>query len=563
MSLIYKSLQRLEERSDSLNQTPGLDWEDQRRVSAHRPVKLLLACIVMSILLFLAIGVWSLESGSSDQEGAVPAVLAEKGMNSSRDIGQRKQAGDPSVKQVRPEVQHADHEVPALQQGRAELQADSPANPADRTFPLKQAVQGNASRRSPGFTRKDDVSPPELVGAEVSQDNQIIRLSLEFTSRPEVTTSRHEEDGLVSVHFTRGSVGRRALFRLLSDQDWKIIKASIHDQGRHLALAIPGVQEVTHFILPTGMTYGPRVVCDVLLSPSKQPAMNPAGDAFMGSLRADARNGMKNGTSQVPSPKAAGVQQAQDQATNSSIGTRHDRFPRPAAAKPAVPLDPSGPVQNPQTTNSEIRTGQPDMTKTVRAPKSPGEQAEKLMLAANSALNKGDWFQAEEFLRQALSKAPAHVQARQTLASIHIRTGRAQQAKQVLRLGLDHAPEAIILRSLLAGILIREKDWSGVLKVLNHESRPQINEQPEYFAMMAYTFRKREDFAQAAHLYSSLCRMQPDTGTWWIGLGLSREGLNEASAAARAYETALECQNLTAPLRAFVQDRKRTVTAQQ
>ncbi len=563
MSLIYKSLQRLEERSDSLNQTPGLDWEDQRRVSAHRPVKLLLACIVMSILLFLALGVWSLESGSSDQEGAVPAVLAEKGTNSSRDIGQRKQAGDPSVKQVRPEVQHADHEGPALQQGRSELQADSPANPAGRTFPLEQAVQGNASRRSPGFTRKDGLSPPELVGAEVSQDNHRIRLSLEFTSRPEVTTSRHEENGLVSVHFTRGSVGRRALFRLLSDQDWKIIKASIHDQGRHLALAISGVQEVTHFILPAGMTYGPRVVCDVLLSPSTQPALNPAGDSLMGSLRADARSGMKNGTSQVPSQKAAGVQQAQHQATNSSIGTRHDRSPGPSSAKPAVSLDPSGPVQNPQTTDPEPRKGQPDMAKTVRAPKSPGEQAEEFMLAANAALNKGEWFQAVKLLRQALSKTPAHARARQTLASIHIRTGRAQQAKQVLRLGLDHGPEAINLRSLLAGILIREKDWSGVLEVLNHESRPQIDEQPEYFAMMAYAFRKREDFAQAAHLYSSLCRMQPDTGTWWVGLGLSREGLNEASAAARAYETALECQDLTAPLRAFVQDRKRTVTAQQ
>ena len=209
----------------------------------------------------------------------------------------------------------------------------------------------------------------------------------------------------------------------------------------------------------------------------------------------------------------------------------------------------------PKSKDHKVNSATADLSTTVRRPKSPEEQAEEMYTSASQALTSRNWPKAEKLLRQALEHDPSLSPARQKLAWLYVKTGRQNRAERLLRSGLKRDQAAHGVRSLLARLLIGRKAWNDAVAVLLQGRQPSIREKPEHFALLAYAYRKKGDFSQAAELYAGLSRIQPETSRWWLGLGLSQEARDNAEAAARAYATALGCRDLSSSLRDFLQRR--------
>lgn len=79
-----------------------------------------------------------------------------------------------------------------------------------------------------------------------------------------------------------------------------------------------------------------------------------------------------------------------------------------------------------------------------------------------------------------------------------------------------------------------------------------IENHVDYYTVLAETYRQSGDYRSALKIYQALLNFGPENAVWWMGYGLSEEGLGQKEAAKDAFQRAKRLGNLPAELQAMV-----------
>lgn len=179
------------------------------------------------------------------------------------------------------------------------------------------------------------------------------------------------------------------------------------------------------------------------------------------------------------------------------------------------------------------------------------DEADERYRKAVALVQKGRENQARPLLEEAIGLAPAHVGARQMLATLLSEAGRDQEAETVLRAGLAAIPDNAWFALGLARLLAARGETEAAAAILsNGIDGHGVN--AEYRATLAALLLRLKRHAEAGRQYELALRSQPEQGTWWVGLGLALEEQDKTEAARAAFGRALAAENLPEKLAEFV-----------
>ena len=171
-------------------------------------------------------------------------------------------------------------------------------------------------------------------------------------------------------------------------------------------------------------------------------------------------------------------------------------------------------------------------------------------------LQQGRMHQGKQALREALSLYIPHIKAREMLAGIYIKSGHFINAAELLKEGVAVVPDYPLFAQLYARVLLEQNNPQLAIEVLNRSSSSaSMNTQPDYFALLAATYQRVNNHEKAKDIYLQLVKLRPNTGIWWLGLGISLEKLDKTKTALDAYQRAQQTGSLTSGLVKFTNNR--------
>lgn len=213
----------------------------------------------------------------------------------------------------------------------------------------------------------------------------------------------------------------------------------------------------------------------------------------------------------------------------------------PAAGQTPEPVE--QPRETPATRHLEITT----------QPLSREQQLEQAYQLAVRAIQAGDYREAEQKLVDALAFAGSYHRARLLLASLYIRQERIDRAETLLADGLAQHPGHAPYARLYAQLLVTQgRDQEAIGSLL--AALPGAVRDADYHALLAGLYQRGGDAAQAIRHYQQALEITPAQGTWWMGLGISREQAGDGDAALDAYRRALQ-HPLQTTLQQYIQTR--------
>ena len=187
-------------------------------------------------------------------------------------------------------------------------------------------------------------------------------------------------------------------------------------------------------------------------------------------------------------------------------------------------------------------------------PATDQQLAEDAFMRGIADIQRGDINKGVEQMRNALSYDAKHIKAREMLAGLMIKQGQNTQAANILRKGIELHPGYDQYTKLYSRILIDENNNQEALRVLE-ANKPSFNSDPDYYAILAAVNQKLNRFQQAADIYSQLVTLQPNSGIYWMGLGISLEGSGHSTEAMDAFEYAIQTGGLKPDLVHYISSR--------
>ena len=171
-------------------------------------------------------------------------------------------------------------------------------------------------------------------------------------------------------------------------------------------------------------------------------------------------------------------------------------------------------------------------------------------------LQQGRMHQGKESLREALSLYLPHIKAREMLAGIYIKSGRFINAAEILKEGVVVVPDYPLFAQLYDSVLLEQNNPQLAIEILTRgSSSATMNTHPDYFALLAATYQRVKNHKKAIDIYLRLVKARPNTGIWWLGLGVSLEKLGKAKEALDAYRRAQNTGSLNLGLAKFTNNR--------
>ncbi|CAM2812575.1 tetratricopeptide repeat protein [Vibrio neptunius] len=183
---------------------------------------------------------------------------------------------------------------------------------------------------------------------------------------------------------------------------------------------------------------------------------------------------------------------------------------------------------------------------------SSAQLAEKAEIRAKKALDNNNLNEALSHYQEALRYAPASVKVRQKLSALYYGKGESRKAVDILSKGIQLDREDSTLRISLAKLLMKEQQNEAALTALVH--LPQ-KASVEYLSLRAALAQKSKQDDIALSSYQSLVSMDPDSGRWWLGLGIQQERALNLLKAEEAYQQALTKLGLSNQSKQFIRDR--------
>jgi MSHA biogenesis protein MshN len=189
-----------------------------------------------------------------------------------------------------------------------------------------------------------------------------------------------------------------------------------------------------------------------------------------------------------------------------------------------------------------------------RVPLRREQKAELAYQAGYEQLAQHNVRRAEQELQQALSIDPTHVRARELLAGILIKQGRWIETADVMQQGVAQLPGNLVFVKLYARTLMQlNRDQQALTLLRDHA--PPLAQDPDYYALMAALYQRRQNHLAAATTYSQILKLNTDVGIWWVGLGISLEALGKQQEAQQAYARARQTGSLQGDLARYTDNR--------
>ena len=190
-----------------------------------------------------------------------------------------------------------------------------------------------------------------------------------------------------------------------------------------------------------------------------------------------------------------------------------------------------------------------------RTPGTPRDRAESEYRRAVSLVNQGRVSEGMDALRGALQIDPSHEPARQTLVALLVEQRRLEDSVTVLQEGLNLRPSNSDFAMLLARILVDRQDVSGSLAVLQKYA-PTAGTKADYHGFAAALHQRLGQHREAIEEYQTALRLSPQSGVWWVGLGISQEAAERRKDALDSFRRA-RASGLNGELLAYVDQRLR------
>ena len=184
-------------------------------------------------------------------------------------------------------------------------------------------------------------------------------------------------------------------------------------------------------------------------------------------------------------------------------------------------------------------------------PLSLQQQADNEFRRANGLMQQGRIDEALAGYETALQLDADHDAARQALVVLLLQNNRNADAESVLQEGLKHNIKHSGFAMLLARIqLDRDAAWSALLTL--QKTLPYAERQADYQAFVAALLQRLNRHKEAVTHYQVAVQLSPNSGVWWMGMGISLQALQRNEEARGVFKRALETNTLNADLKSYV-----------
>ncbi len=161
---------------------------------------------------------------------------------------------------------------------------------------------------------------------------------------------------------------------------------------------------------------------------------------------------------------------------------------------------------------------------------------------------------AVEGLREALHADAAHDEARLLLARLLLENRRLAEAKAVLEEGLARDPAQPRLAMALARVQVELGDTPAASATLARAAAVAAGN-AEFRGFQAALLQRMGRHREAAEEFRAALRLKPDSGLWWMGLGLSLDAEGERGPARDALQRARATGRLEPDIDRFVEQK--------
>lgn len=184
-------------------------------------------------------------------------------------------------------------------------------------------------------------------------------------------------------------------------------------------------------------------------------------------------------------------------------------------------------------------------------PLSLQQQADNEFRKANGLVQQGRISEAQTGYEAALQLDAGHEAARQALVVLLLQDNRNADAERVLQDGLKLNIKHSDFAMLLARIQVdRDAAWSALLTL--QKTLPYAERKADYQAFVAALLQRLNRHKEAVVHYQAAVQLSPNSGVWWMGMGISLKALQRNDEARVAFKRALESRTLSADLQSYV-----------
>ncbi|MHB8848620.1 MAG: tetratricopeptide repeat protein [Burkholderiales bacterium] len=187
---------------------------------------------------------------------------------------------------------------------------------------------------------------------------------------------------------------------------------------------------------------------------------------------------------------------------------------------------------------------------------SPAQLAQNEYVSALNLARQGDLQGAIDGFTRVLSLDPRHHQARLMLAGLLIESKRFNEAEKLLQTGLTQDPAQIDFATLLARLQVEHDSLDASIATLTH-SLPYAANQADYQAFLAALLQRSGKNEQAIDHYVIALKQNPQSGLWWMGLGIAEKAAGHVAEAHEAFARAKATNSLSPELQAYVEQQLR------
>jgi MSHA biogenesis protein MshN len=184
------------------------------------------------------------------------------------------------------------------------------------------------------------------------------------------------------------------------------------------------------------------------------------------------------------------------------------------------------------------------------------QRAENEFRKAALFLQQGKGAEAAVGLEQALQLDSRHAGARQALIGIHLEAKRQDEAIRLAREGLDVNPAQPGVAMILARLQLEKGEPKHAIETLER-SLEFASGRADYHAFLAAVLQRDERHKQAVEQYLLALQKTPQSGVWWMGLGISLQAERRVQEAREAFKRAKASNTLSPELQSFVDARLR------
>jgi MSHA biogenesis protein MshN len=215
----------------------------------------------------------------------------------------------------------------------------------------------------------------------------------------------------------------------------------------------------------------------------------------------------------------------------------------PLASDVASPV-PVAPVTEPAAV--ELPSGPPQVK--IEAHRPDGLEL------ARQALQRGDTARAIAELEALYKTRSRDPHVLRWLARAYLAAGDQQRLRSWLPEQLAQLPYDSELRLLLARSQLQAGDARAAVATLE-QSPPRLEQEPNYFALLAAVYQQTEQWQKSADLYRQMIALRPSQATWQLGLAIALEQLDQPAQAGKHYRLALQGVGLDDSSRRFANER--------